>query len=58
MHEDQRKDLADAIRDEKALKKCYRHGCAVYYDEPKCPACTMLLEHIQTRPPKNKPVAD
>jgi hypothetical protein len=44
MHEDRRRDLADAMRDEKELQKCYRHGSAVYFDEVECPACRMLRE--------------
>ncbi len=47
MHEDRRQDLADALRDEKELQKCYRHGSTVYFDEPECPACRMLREHFE-----------
>ena len=56
MHEDRRNDLADALRDEKELQKCYRHGSAVFYDEPECPACVLLREHHKTRPPKKSSV--
>jgi hypothetical protein len=37
----------------KRLKICTRHLRLVYYDEPRCPACTMLAE-LRT---KRKPVA-
>ncbi len=53
MHEDRRNDLADALRDEKELQKCYRHGSAVFYDDERgCPACALLREANRTRPPK------
>ena len=51
-HEDRLRDLSDALADEKELQKCLRHGSAVFYDEPKCPACVMLREAYRERPPK------
>ena len=39
-----REALADAIREEKWPKCCYRHRCPVYYDEPECPCCRITRE--------------
>jgi hypothetical protein len=43
MREDRLQDLAEAVREEKELQKCYRHGSAVYFDDSRgCPACALL----------------
>jgi hypothetical protein len=45
IHEDRLQDLADALREEKELQKCFRHGSPVFYDAPDCPACLLLQEN-------------
>jgi hypothetical protein len=43
---DSREKLAQAIKEEKALKVCARHPRTVYYDEEECPACKASREFL------------
>jgi len=42
-----KKQLAEAIREEKLPKLCTKHPHPVYYDEPLCPACKAMKEFLQ-----------
>lgn len=39
-----REVLAEAIREEKALKVCARHDRTVFFDEAECPCCRIEKE--------------
>ena len=43
-----REQLAEAIREEKAVKCCLAHIFRVYYDGKECPCCAMLRENKLT----------
>lgn len=51
MREDRLHDLADAIRDEKELQKCFRHGSPIFFDEKECPACRLERENFSRKRP-------
>lgn len=52
--------LGEAIREEKELKVCHRHGSDVFYDDTMCPACRLLGEFFSPKPREYsaKPVAE